>query len=222
MVIKKCILLGIMSILLLNCSESLRKSNSQYYTKNPKKNQFYFFPKGTLGDNNLNKDDSSLRNRYSWHLIQMKEISLSTPDHEFESAYRFLWVRSFHNPIAVRVEKIKNQIVLIATELEEQEDESGNIIKSIKIKIPVNEFQRFCELLIETNFWNMENKPSCFSNHDGTVTIGADGAHWILEGNDNGKYHVVDQWNPDLEKYRQTCLYLIKLAGFNVKPDEIY
>lgn len=48
----------------------------------------------------------------------------------------------------------------------------------------------FSTALAKADFWNMEpDKPS----------RGLDGAEWILEGVQNGDYHIVVRWCPAIE-----------------------
>lgn len=42
---------------------------------------------------------------YSKHLAAMKEASLYASENDAVESYRFLWLRSFHHPVAVRIWK---------------------------------------------------------------------------------------------------------------------
>jgi hypothetical protein len=49
---------------------------------------------------------------------------------------------------------------------------------------------------------------------DGTEVIGLDGTHWVLEGADRDRYHVVDRWFvEDYPAYERACLCLVELSG---------
>ena len=59
-----------------------------------------YFPIGAFGP-----DDADLHRRqwYYKHLAAMEEPSLFCGALEYRETYRFLWLRSSHNPVAVRV-----------------------------------------------------------------------------------------------------------------------
>jgi hypothetical protein len=222
MIFKKHGTILLLILFLVNCSKFLYNGITQY----SEINNFYFFPKGSFSDsiiaNKENDMDKFHRDWYSTHLKSMKEPSFSILEQKIESAYRFLWLRSFHHPIAVRIEKIGDQIILHAVELDGYGGyKPGKIKKFIEKIISLDDYQKHCELLAEIDFWNMNTILSNI-NLDGTITINADGAHWILEGSSNGKYHVVDRWSPEPGKYREACLFFLKLAGFKIQADEIY
>src|SRR6266481_2721376 len=64
----------------------------------------FFFPKGALGQRGSQFDEDAFnREWYSKHLRSMAEPSLSCGEPRGES-YRFLWLRTWGRPIAVRVE----------------------------------------------------------------------------------------------------------------------
>jgi len=216
----------IMIVLLIINFSGLLQGETPKNSKKTIKDQFYFFPKGIFNaPQPINKDfdqDKSIRDLYSKNLKSMKEPSISISEHEFESAYRFLWLRTFNHPIAVRIEKLNGQIILYAVELSGKGGyDPGVIKKSKKKELSHDDFNRLSEILKEIDFWNMDNVLKIL-NTDGTITLNADGAQWILEGNSNGKYHVVDRWSPEAGKYKELCLYFLQIAGFKIKTDDIY
>src|SRR5215468_3618237 len=66
----------------------------------PESPQLRYFPVGTFGPRN---SDLFVREWYSNHLVAMGELSLSCGVLQDTETYRFLWLRTFHNPVAVRV-----------------------------------------------------------------------------------------------------------------------
>ena len=62
----------------------------------------------------------------------------------------------------------------------------------------------FLNRLNSCNFWNLNANGESF---------GLDGARWIIEGTKKGRYHIVDRWPPEGGKYRETALFLVKLAN---------
>lgn len=69
-------------------------------------------PRLTAGDP---AGDDFVRGWYSSHLRSMAEPSLSCG--AIEDSYRFVWLRSFHSPVAVRMYRDRDGLVwLVATE----------------------------------------------------------------------------------------------------------
>src|SRR5262245_7997258 len=60
-------------------------------------------PASFLPDADLLDADLFVRQWFSRHLAAMEEPSLSCGPLEAIEAYRFLWLRTFHNPVAVRI-----------------------------------------------------------------------------------------------------------------------
>jgi len=50
--------------------------------------------------------------------------------------------------------------------------------------------------------------------------MGTDGAQWILEGKEHGKYHVVDRWSGG--EIENVCKQLIQHTDLKIKEDDIY
>jgi len=68
-------------------------------------------------------------------------------------------------------------------------------------------------LVRKTAFWSSPTE---------VISDGEDGARWILEGVDNGHYHVVDRWSPKHSDYEQLCLYLLEQSRIKVEVKETY
>jgi len=188
------------------------------------KNDCFFFPKGALADpsaSNKEESDQFSREWYSKHLIAMKEPSLSIPGQKPECAYRFLWLRTFHHPISVRIEKWKDSVTVYSVELTGKGGyDPGKIKKKNKFELSSFEYEYLGKLLVGIDFWNMPTYEPV--SEDGTYGVGVDGAQWILEGNCGGKYHVVDRWSPEYCKYQELGLFFLKLSGLKILLEDIY
>jgi len=178
-------------------------------------NTTMYFPKNILDDNE--KLDSFRINWRAKHLKAMNEPSfLSVPD-EVNEAYRFLWLRSFHHPIAVRVWRVGEQRCLTVKELDGAGGyEPGKIIVNETRPLTENQWIAFKVKLEQGNFWNLPSH----NKH-----IGLDGAEWIVEGSKEKDYkvrtyHVVDRY--DGGDNRLACLYLLRLSELKIKEDDIY
>ena len=66
------------------------------------------------------------------------------------------------------------------------------------------------------DYWNLPTR------EEKKGTIGVDGAQWILEGVQNGKYKVVDRWSPRSGPVRDLGLAMVHLAGLRIPSHEIY
>src|SRR5687768_5304263 len=151
---------------------------------------------------------------YSKHLRAMNEDALTSLN-EGEN-YRFLWLRSFHHPIAVHVYRSSSKPFLIAKQLDGAGGYEPGILE-INYARPLakNEWKQFMTHLEIARYWQMPTA-------DESVSI--DGAQWILEGYREGRYHVVDRQSPTTGNYREACLYLLTTSGLlkEIPPEEVY
>lgn len=179
-----------------------------------KKGKSPYFPRQILGNDMSPKH--SVAGWYSRHLSAMEEKSLLTVPGESAEIYRFLWLRTFHHPIFVRIERRRNDIRLFTKELGGAGGyEPGKILRSSDYFIREEDFRSFLDLLEKADYWNLPT-----DNRE----AGNDGAEWILEGVRNGRYHFVERWNPESGAYREACLYLLKLSGVDADRlhDDLY
>ena len=205
---------AILTLAILLCSGSCATKKLSFRSECPSLDAGdYYFPKGAL-DSWRPKIDSLLGDWYSKYLRTMQEPSLSCGPRVDGYAYRFLWLRSFHHPIAVRFEKVGPQATLSAVELDGTGGEApGKILKQTRRALSPAEESKFEAKLNQVGFWEMRRDQERF---------GSDGAQWILEGIDNGQYQVVQRWSPGLGAYRDVCVLLLELAGFRVPATEFY
>ncbi len=176
-----------------------------------------YFPKGTwkdfkTGDNIIL---SGIDSWYGKYLKAMDEKSLLNVSDEKE-VYRFLWLRTFHHPMFVRVERSGISIQLFSKEF----DGAGGYTpgKELRKEHKILDAQQWCEflsLLEKSKYWQMPSEKNLLVH---------DGAQWILEGVKDGRYHVVDRNPPDDYDYQEACIYLLKLSGVDTDrlKDELY
>jgi len=166
-----------------------------------------YFPKGVFGDSAYPGQMKNFKAKsYSASLRAMHEPSLLEGSKDASLiAYRFLWLRSFHSPIAIR--------------LTIRSDGTGSLVGKVtrggghSVEIPTDKVQRFQDLLQKTTFWTLPT--------EGPIG-GLDGAEWILEGVRSGDYHVVERWSPKKDDYASLCLYLLQLSKIHVEAREVY
>jgi len=173
----------------------------------------YYFPKGSL-DPSRPKIDGFLRDWYSKYLRAMLEPSLSCGERPDGFAYRFLWLRSFHHPIAMRIEKNGSSVTLNAVELDGTGGNApGGVVKRVRRELSSAEQGEFLAKLGRVDFWKLGKNEARF---------GLDGAQWILEGAENGQYRVVERWSPKPGAYRDVCLLLLEFTGIKIPPLDFY
>ncbi len=167
-----------------------------------------YFPKSTFDDFTINW--------YSHQLAALDEPPIYNQNSDIGiQIYRFIWLRTFHHPISLRIEiNDKEHAVLY---IKETDSAGGYDPGKIKIKgkkelSPV-EVRKFLVTIDENEFWSLPRTGE---------SDGLDGAQWIIEGLSEGKYHVVERWSPDEGNVREIGLFFLKMSDLNVNDDEIY
>jgi hypothetical protein len=146
---------------------------------------------------------------YSIRLYLMEEPVIYT-NNSHNEIYRFTWLRSFDNPIAVRIEKQKNTYMLYWKCI----DSTGKLIIDKQKELDEATWIEFKNWLNQIDFWNMKTNQRSFA---------LDGAQWILEGKTDIQYHVVDRQSPDKNsKYYRCCDFLINLTDLEISFNEKY
>jgi hypothetical protein len=175
----------------------------------------YFFPAGVLEPSRSDLD-VFVRASYSKHLRVMGEPSLSCGPTAGGDTYRFVWLRTFHRPIAVRVNHDSNGTRLVAVELTGLGGyDPGSIAARVEKSLSETDWRLLTAALSNTSFWSMPTRPA-------KPTLGADGSQWIMEGRRGGEYHIVDRWTPREGLYRDAGLSFLKLAGISIPGGDIY
>jgi hypothetical protein len=185
------------------------------------------FPEGTSVQR-LNPDFSkqvpgllgehSLQCTKSRHLRVMSEPGL-LPSPPGVEVYRFLWLRSFHDPVVLRLVARGGTASLVVRRRQGIMGEPGLFIVDRTVPVSPAQLAEFLRLLEASRFWN----PPAFPPGD---VIYSDGATWMLEGVRDGHYRAMDVHSPDETglpgAYRSACLYLLTLSGLQIPTDEIY
>ena len=171
-----------------------------------------YFPSLKLSDNEYS--DQFAGNWYSGQLRAMNESPMYSPDHRRLESYRFLWLRSFHHPVAVRIWKCGTDRCISVKEADGAGGyEPGRLIVNHTRILATAEWDEFMRRLEEACYWNLPTRED---------DRGFDGANWILEGVKGGRYHIVDRWSPQSGSYRELCLYALALSGLEVASRDQY
>lgn len=164
-----------------------------------------YWKPGTFGD----ETDEFLRNWFSAQLCAMGEPRLEASS-DGTIRLRFLWLRTFHPGIAVRVEHTSRDTRLIAVELDGAGGyEPGGVARRLERSLSRAEWEALEQVIANSRFWTLP--PS-------QQVIAVDGAEWIVEVAEPGRYHVVKRWSGgELELLGR---HLLELSG--LEPDPIY
>jgi hypothetical protein len=149
--------------------------------------------------------DLFFREWYSKHLVAMEEPSLYCGVLEDAETYRFLWLRTFHNPVAVRVFRRGYDYGLDAVILDGAGGyDPGHVSRRVTRALSRDEWQTVIAGLEGVQFWQMATS---------RYEFGFDGAEWIVEARRDGRYHIVDRWSGSdgLERVGRLFLNLAKL-----------
>lgn len=156
---------------------------------------------------------------YARHLRALREPSLIDASKNPKThVYRFLWLRSFHSPIAIRLVVRENGsgFVVFRRTSGKGGYEPGRLVVNRTKPLSRRDVSWFLGLMEEQNFWEL---PTTERDPD-IITL--DGAQWIIEGVKQGKYHVAERWSPEKGPVRNLALTLIQLSGFRPYYDEVY
>ncbi|MBS1501700.1 MAG: hypothetical protein JST32_06545, partial [Bacteroidetes bacterium] len=136
-------------------------------------------------------------------------------DSSKNTIFRFTWLRTFHHPIAIRLEKQKDNYMLYWKVCSGAGGYSpGELIRDRHKKIDKATWNEFLNKLKEADFENMK------TNID---VMGNDGSQWILEEKSGEYYHLVHRWTPDSSStYYKCCDFLIGLTNLKIKARDKY
>jgi len=163
--------------------------------------------------------DSLVSFWYSRELTALNEPRLiDAATHERE-VYRFLWLRSFDPPVAVRIQMANDSAVAIVSETANPAVfKPARLTRRDTIRLTDAEWREFSDMLEREQFlaWT-PTEP---------VPGGIDGARWVFEGLRGGRYHIADRWAPSDSgagaSMRSAGLHFIRLGRVRVARDRIY
>lgn len=167
-----------------------------------------FFP-ATLGD--------FVSGWYSKHLAAMDEPSLLDLASRGETAMRFLWLRTFHEPIAVRMQRVDGGAHLVAMRLSGEGGYEPGVVEVWRERaLAASDWDRVEAALLDAGFETIPMKAG----------LGADGAQWIIERAKDGEYRMVDRWSPESSgpdaAFRRACETFLALAGEDLVTGDVY
>lgn len=172
-----------------------------------------FFPPHTWADS----VDTFTADWYGKHLRAMGEPSLWTASSRGETAYRFLWLRTWGRPIAVRVTFDGAKAHLYATRLSGDGGyDPGKVDVRRDRDLALGDWQHIEAALASASY----------DTTDVAGDMGLDGAQWIIERAKGGKYRLVERWTPTktgkYAAFRAACDVFVDLAGRDLVTGDAY
>jgi hypothetical protein len=180
-----------------------------------------YFPPGVLDSAPQGQGHGTKASWYAMHLKALHEPSLweMAQDPKAE-AHRFLWLRSFHHPIAVRLVVRSSGSGWMHTRMTSGKGGygPGRIIHSGVFWLTKTKTQSFLAAMDGLSFWNLPTLPVADERR-----VGLDGAQWIVEGVKDGQYHVVDRFSPGpANPVREIGMLALKLGRMKIRSAEVY
>jgi hypothetical protein len=158
---------------------------------------------------------------YPRHLKAMNEPSLFQRRAEPGfNAVRFTWLRSFHDPIVVRVQLTERGADVRTVRLKRKGQAVFETVLDRTVETDMSLWSEITNSVARMGFWEMPTEDA---------VTGFDGARWILESVSSGRYKIVDRWGPTydaderkLQEYVATCKRVLKVGGIDLEKDRVY
>jgi hypothetical protein len=162
--------------------------------------------------------------REVWNMDILKRLKeqpfadASAPDQRH--AYRFLWLRTFDRPVAIRVEITEDKVDCHIKICSGQAGyEVGRCVHNQVHQLTQKQISGFLKLIGKVQFWDLSEEWK-YQAENGDEIIICDGAYWIVEGIHHGKYHRVKAHSPESGPVRELGLAFLDLG--NVFDQVIY
>jgi hypothetical protein len=165
----------------------------------------FYFPRGVFFRKTPSgwDADGSYRRGFSEHLRALAEPSLSCGKRRSRD-YRFLWSRSSHQPIVIRIGIPADLDQAASVLLDSTGYDPALLTERRLFALSFPDQRRLMSALTRSNFWGMPS-PS-----DGPIP---DGSEWVIEGRSGAAYHVVSRCSPRPGPFRDLGLLFMELAG---------
>lgn len=130
-------------------------------------------------------------------------LRCSTPN---ELTIRFMWLRTFHAPVLVRLAGPPWVSKARVTD-GHGGYEPGVVVHREARELSEDEREHLLQSFEALDFWSRElAEPKA----------GCDGAHWILEAATPTKYRMIDEWSPERGVLRDFCLDLLRCTTIDL------
>ena len=178
-----------------------------------------YFPRKVFHESQVLHD--SVDEWYSKHLKALREPSLwALRENQRLHVYRFLWLRTFHNPVAIRVNVRSYRAVELRWKITTGYGgyEPGTLVTDSQRLLGPRESRRFLGLIGE--FWDAPSTVRMVTfAEDGTENdvFALDRADWILEGIGRGEYHIITREGA-MDPVGSIGMFLLKMSGIDTDP----
>jgi hypothetical protein len=173
----------------------------------------------------VRRGDPRARDAYlaesEWYTRQLKELeepAFGTMKADARAQIRFVWLRSFHHPIAVTlaIDDVDPRGGATAT-CKEGAGAGGYAPLWLK-----RNDTRAVDAATFTRIKARAEKLRFFDAPWLVSELGTDGARWIVEASWDGKYHAIDRWTPRKGVARELGLALLDACGFAIPKELVY
>ena len=171
-----------------------------------------YFPAGSFNDSP--RIDQFTSEWYSKQLSALEEPSLlaSASARKGES-YRFLWLRTFHQPIAIRIDVNADGTSQLTEKMGAGGSDPGHLVLNKAFTLTKEQTDSFLGTVKENNLWKL---PTTQRDQ------GLDGAQWIIELSKDGTYHIVERFSPEDGPIRTTGTMMVHKLGKVHVPGPTY
>jgi hypothetical protein len=175
-----------------------------------------YFPPGDYAVNKYGDDlhlNKSTNEWYSRVLKNCKEPVLYNYKGA-EEIYRFTLLSSYYYPVVFRFQKKGFNFILTTKVLRERYNEYPDELETNNsVSVSFFKWYKFKGKLAEADFWKLNlNDPSAPPT---------DASFWVVEAFKDGKYHMVERWEPEPD-LRNACLYLLSISNLKIRKEDIY
>ena len=126
-----------------------------------------------------------------------------------DEIYRFYWLRTFHNPVVIRVYRIGNEEFIVSKKTDGSGGYNyGKLIFNQSRKMSNSEWCEFIGLMEKADFWNRKKVD--------VKKLANDGAMWDIEGVRENRYYMTGEQSPKQGEFREVCIYLMRISGLNI------
>ncbi len=167
-----------------------------------------FFPNRVFSEQR--EEHERFNKWYSKHLRAMNEPPLWPLDEQNgpRSVYRFLWLPAFYQPEVVRVVHDGDEAILHLVQLDGKGGyEPGKVALTKNVKLSQEQWDELSRWLSQLDFWELP------TDHWKTSF---DGAAIVIEGVEDGKYHVVHA-NLASEDQQDAFFRIVRMHEFLVE-----
>jgi hypothetical protein len=155
---------------------------------------------------------------YARRLMALGEESLCCGENPAKQVVRFTWLRTFHQPVVIKMERLQDDSWTLRTKVASGAAgfDPGSVIIDETRTLAKDEVASVQSKLARGSaFWSIPSTESLTRvREDGTtvIVVSTDGARWVIEVRDVEAYHYVDRNSPKSGFVRDLGLMFISLS----------